>query len=203
MVTLAADLRRFLGPVHPAAAIAATVVLGPASVAVLRSRDWGRVDILDWSTRGAAGAVVAAFGFAFVAIVADRTIGFADDINVPWPNAFVFYPAIAIVAEVVLHLVPLALLTLLFRLRFEGDAGAAVIACMVAVALVETTYQVAASRRAGARLALVVFVGVHLAVIGFAQMVMLWRFGVASMLVFRLVYYACWHVVWGRLRLAP
>ena len=199
---LAHEFRRFLGGVPASVAVAGSCAAGAASIALLRSRDWGRVDILDWSARGAVGAVVAALGFTLIAVVADRTIGFPADINVPWPLAFAFYPMIAVVAEVVFHLVPLAVLALVLGLQFDDGLGAAGYVCLTIVALIETTYQVAASRRAAARGALAMFVGVHLFVIGAAEMMLLWRFGVAAMLLFRLVYYAGWHIVWGRLRLA-
>jgi hypothetical protein len=118
---------------------------------------------------------------------------------VPWPNAFVVYSVVALIAEV-LHVVPLALLTLPLGLRCEGDAGAVAIECVVVVALVETGYQVTASR--GARAALVVFVGADLTVIGATQMLLPWRFGVGAMFVFRLAHDTRWHIVRDRLRRA-
>lgn len=200
--TLREEFHRYLGPVPVVVAFVASVGAGAASVALLRRRDWGFVDILDLSARGVVGASVAAAGLAIVASVADRTIGFAADINVPWPRAFVFYPIVAVIAEAGFHLVPLAALAVGLRLQFAEGLDPTGYACLAVVALTETSFQVVASRRAGARTALVVFVGVHLLVIGAAQMMLLWRFGVVAMLLFRFVYYACWHVVWGRLRLA-
>lgn len=197
------DFARYFGRVHPLVALAGSICLGTTGLLVLRAGDWGWVDVFDTSARGFVVAAVAAVSLAAIAIVADSTIRFADDINVSWPNSLVFYSAVAIVAEVVFHVVPLAVLELLFEPDFDGASlGADALVCVTVVALIETVFQVVASVRNGARVPLVVFVTVHLFVVGVAQVLLFWRFGVLAMVGFRLVYYALWHVTWGHLRLA-
>jgi hypothetical protein len=199
---LAGDFGRFLGRVPVIVAAVGSVAFAAAALALLRSRDFGRVDVLDLSARGLGAAAVAAVAFAVITIVADRTMGFPDDINVPWPRALVVYPVMAIIAEAIFHIAPAAVLVLVFELSVDGDLTATVLSCLAAVALLESAYQVRAGLVAGMRTNLLLFVAVHLTVLGLAQLLLLWGFGVAAMVVFRLVYYAAWHVVWGWLRLA-
>ena len=46
-------------------------------------------------------------------VVADILLRYPEDTNAPWPAALLFYPAIGFVAEILFHVVPLALLMLL------------------------------------------------------------------------------------------
>lgn len=87
------------------------------------------------------GLVVAAF--ALSAIVADAALRFPHDINVPVPWALLFYPAIAFVVEVAFHVIPLALALTVFR----AQSLALVIACAIAVALIEPLFQGAGRAR--------------------------------------------------------
>ncbi|MEZ5096380.1 MAG: hypothetical protein R2731_09830 [Nocardioides sp.] len=53
---------------------------------------------------------------AIVAFDADLVFGFDKDTNVALPDAFSFYPAIALFVELVLHAVPIAVLVTSFRM---------------------------------------------------------------------------------------
>ena len=49
-------------------------------------------------------------GIRVAIIIADFFIRYPEDINVPVPEALLFYPAVGFVAEIAFHVLPLALL---------------------------------------------------------------------------------------------
>jgi len=195
------DFRRFFGPLPPALVLGVSLVIGAIAVDVLRSRGWGSVDVWSYSAAGFGAASVFAVAFAVVAVIADCTLRFDADINARWPGSLVFYPVIAPVAETVFHLVPLAVLATALGLDFDAhDLGRRAMVAIVLVASIEALFQaVAASDRD--HLALTAFVIVHLFAIGLAELFLFWRYGLAAMLAFRLLYYSLWHIAWGYLRL--
>ncbi len=132
------------------------------------------------------GAVLAG-----VAIAVDVLRPFSRDTNVSWPGAFATYPVMAFMAESLLYLVPLAVVSAVAGGKTPRRRATAV----VSVAALEAVFQVVASPVNRW------FVGPHLFVIGLFQLRLLRRHGFGAMLLFRLVYYLIWHVVWGRIRL--
>lgn len=132
---------------------------------------------------------------ATAAIGADILFRFAEDTNVPMPDALRFYPAIAVFVEVALHAVPIAVLVALLGTPAGLDATFWKIA--VPVALIEAVFQAVYARSIGTS----AFSAVHLMVFGVAQLWMFWRFGFVWMLGFRLSHYSLWHLAWGTARL--
>ncbi len=110
-------------------------------------------------------------------------------------DALRFYPAIAVVVEVALHAVPIAVLVMLLGMPTGLDATFWRIA--IPAALLEAVLQAGFATSLGTA----VFSAVHLVVFGVAQVWVFWRFGFVWMLGFRLAYYALWHVAWGVARL--
>lgn len=134
-------------------------------------------------------ALGAALALAPAAI--DLIVPFPRDINLALPGALAFYPAIALVAEVVFHLVPLALLTAplprsdpLWRL--------------VPVALVEPLFQVLFL--SGPMLQGVLVLA-NVTLISALQLWLFRRRGFAAMMALRLSFYLFWHILWGTARL--
>lgn len=125
-------------------------------------------------------------------IIIDIAIPFPRDINVLPPKSILFYPAIALVAEVVLHLVPLALLAVVITRR-KVSAW-----MFVPVVLVEPALQAFSSYETGLQ-AWLVFGNVSL--ISAAQIWVFMRYGFGAMFGLRLAFYLFWHVMWGFLRL--
>ncbi len=195
------DFRRFFGPIPPVVAVVVALLTGLASMRILDSRGWIRFNLGDLTVRHVAIVVIAAAALSAVAIVADITIGFDEDVNVRWPGSLAFYAVIAVVAEVVFHLVPLAMGSLVVSTPQFDAPGRSVVSVLALVALIEAAFQVVASRAGGDALALTAFVAVHLIVIGLAQVGLFWYVGPWAMLLFRPAYYAFWHVGWGYLRL--
>ena len=129
------------------------------------------------------------------AIAADLLLRFDEDMNVAMPDALRFYPAIAVLVEIALHLVPIAVLVGLLGAPTAIDITFWRIA--VPVALVEAVLQAVYATSLGTSL----FAAAQLLVFGVVQVWVFWRFGFVWMLGFRLAYYAAWHVAWGVVRL--
>ena len=91
-----------------------------------------------------------------------------------------------------MHIVPIAVLVTFLGMPSGLDATFWRIA--IPAALIEAVLQAVYAPSIGTS----VFSAVHLMVFGVAQVWMFWRFGFMWMLGFRLVYYALWHLAWGR-----
>ena len=196
-----ADFARYFGDVPPMIAVGVVGAAGVAALRALTSQGWMVAEGTS-SFRGGAGpsaGVAALFGGAIV--IADWLGGFPPDINVGWPQALLFYPAIGFVAEVVFHLVPLPVVVAILR-RLPVEKPRHVVALSIAVvAAVEAAFQVLTLGSGGRSRWLAPYLGLHLFGFGVAQLAVLRRYGYTSTALMRLVYYAVWHIVWGRLRL--
>jgi hypothetical protein len=195
---------RFLGPVPPLVAVAGATGIGALTLRVLSRRGWcPERDRLD---RPAAAALVgAATVLAGAAIAFDVAVPFEEDLNADWPASLLFYPTMAFLAEVGLHLVPLALVATApdrladHRQGRTGPGRRTVLAVFVAVAAIEAALQTA-DALAGSDRRAALFVPPHLLVIGLVELFGLRRHGFAALATFRLTYYLLWHVAWGAIR---
>ena len=190
------DFERFLGPLPPTLTMAALGVAGLGALGVLERHGFWRRACASRTARGLAVATLATLPFAVVAIAVDVVVGFPQDTNVAWPDAWLFYPAIAVAAETVFHLLPLAGLTWLSGSRMRGRSiDGRTAALIVPTAAVEPAAQVLLGT------ALPAFVMPHVFVFGLLQLSLLRRYGYLPMLWFRVCYYLLWHVLWGGARL--
>jgi hypothetical protein len=150
--------------------------------------------------RGVTTAAALAVVFAVPAISADLIIRFPRDMNVAPVPGLVFYPAIAYVVEIVFHVLPLALtLAVLRRLATIGDEHLAWV-CVLMTSLLEPTFQLLLGTEPRAWMA-GAFVWVHVFAFNVAQLQVFRRHDFVSMYALRVVYYLCWHIAWGALRL--
>ncbi len=194
------SFERFFGSMPPLVVTAVVVMIGSISLRVLDSRGWlpaRSLPVARLALVGLAGALL-----AVPAVVFDSWISFPEDMNTPWPESLLFYPAIALVAEVIFHLAPLALLltALGWNLdRHPSDTGRAVIAVIVVAGLEMLFHTVEAMAGSDRRLAF--FVVPQLTFVGICHLAILRRNGFAAMLSFRLGYYLIWHITWGHARL--
>lgn len=193
------DFGRYFGSVPAVVVVAAALGTGWCALQILDRMDWFPADRVP-TGRWMVIAIVGAFVLACVAVVGDIALGFDEDINVRWPGSLAFYAVISVVAEVVFHLVPLALAAVAVPNPRTDFRGRVVVALLVVAAL-EACFQVVLSRANADAGLLTGFVGVHLFAIGLFQMALFWRAGPVAMLAFRPVYYVLWHVAWGVLRL--
>lgn len=142
--------------------------------------------------RAAAGLVLAGAALALPPVAIDLFLPFPRGINLPLPGALAFYPAIALVAETVFHLLPLAVLSRVLPQR------APAIWLVAPAALAEALFQVAFL--SGGVLQGWLVLG-NVGLIGAAQMWVFLRHGFAAMIGLRLAFYLFWHIAWGAVRL--
>ena len=125
-------------------------------------------------------------------VLLDIARPFPAEINVPPPPALLFYPVIALLAEVVFHLCPLALLVTIFR---SSDRSALALLLTAAVEPAYQSFLVAGAPETVLLMALLIY--------GFSllQLEMFRRRGVLALIAMRLGYYLIWHILWGTVRL--
>lgn len=194
------DFTRYVGGVHPLLVVVLAAAAG--LVALISLHRYGGFQIVSGraTLRGLLAAAGAATFFAAAVVIADLLWRYPAAINVPWPRAWLFYPAIGLVAEIVFHLVPFAvLLFLLSPLRDSFGQDRLFWTAAILVALLEPTFQAVLAREPlSPRTA---YTWVHIFAIALCQLALFKRYDFASMYAFRVVYYAYWHVLWGALRL--
>jgi hypothetical protein len=125
-------------------------------------------------------------------IAIDLVTGFPRNMNVPIPEAFVFYPAVALLAEVQFHLLPLAVLIWFLRDR------APLPWLFAPVVFAEPVFQAMYATGPAVQSALV-FASVSL--VSAAQLWLFRHHGFGAMIALRLVFYFFWHIAWGTARL--
>ena len=152
--------------------------------------------------RGVAVAAGAAVPFMVAVTLADVWLRFPADVNVPLPDGLLFYPAMGFVAQVLLHVVPLAILVPLTGVVAPSwSIGRRFWVCIVLVATLEAAFQVRSAWAHDTLTALPLFVGVHLFLFGIVELTLFRRYDLVSMVAFRIIYYGYWHLLWGVLRL--
>lgn len=191
-------LYRFIfGDLSPVGVTLGACVVGSLSIEVLRRSGSIRV----WADRGQHYLWTAMLGMALTVpvVVVDWLGGFPQELNVPAPEALLFYPSIAVVAEFLFHALPLALVSLFAWKRSERTKRWAWWAALATAASIEPVLQVvwgAGESPVWAN----AYVGFHLVVFNVVGLGVLMRGGFLAMYVFRLAYYAIWHIAWGHVR---
>ena len=175
---------------------AATGALGAGALQLLVAYDWFHAGA---SGRNVATAIGLGCSLTLPVIIVDLLGGFPAEMNVRFPESLLFYPAIALVAESVFHLVPLALLASVWRMtRFE--LARARLLAIGAVALIEPMLQVALG--AGqSPLWTNIFLGFYVLGVNLIALDIFRRSGFVALYALRLGYYFIWHIAWGHLRL--
>jgi len=187
-----APFSRFLGALPPVAVMLGVAAAGAVALLRLLPVGWAGQSALPPARDGALlGAL--ALAFAVPTIWVDTVAPWPRDINAPLPEALAFYPAIALVAETVFHLVPLALCSLLLPRRFWTAA--------ICVAMIEPAFQVLAEIGSDAPPWRHAYMALHLTAFNLVQIAALRRYGIVTAYGFRVIYYAAWHVGWGAVRL--
>lgn len=191
--------KQFLDPINPLVAIITSVIAGFLILNDLSEkkrfyifRGINIVNILLYT--------LLIIIFALLAILVDLLYPFPKNINIPFPQSLMFYPAIAFFVEVLLHLVPLALLLRLLPRLLESLKSNRVLWVAISItALIEPTYQM--MNMWADPLEKIVVVWISLLLFNVIQLLIFKKFDFISMYGFRLGYYAIWHVVWGYYRL--
>ncbi len=176
-------LRWLFGPLPPPLAIGLLTGLGFWALSRLRTNGRG----LSWRAVAMLGAV-----FVLPPVAIDLALPLPRDLNVLWPGALVFYPVAGFAAEVVFHLLPLAIMAVLLRQK-----SLPVWAFAPAV-LAEPLFQALV---AGGLTMQGILAAVHVAAFSAVQIWVFQRRGFLAMYALRMVFYLFWHILWGSLRL--
>lgn len=196
----AASFARFFGSVEPALVVVAVSAAGGAALGWLRYRFGFRVFRGRATLRGVAVSAALATALAVPVVIADTALRYPEDMNVPVPQAVAFYPAVGYVAELVFHVLPLALILLVLSpFRDRVGTGPLVWLAMGLVAALEPTFQVLFEKDPFSPLAAYTWGQVF--AVSFLQLAVFRRYDFVSMVTLRLVYYAYWHILWGTMRL--
>jgi hypothetical protein len=187
---------RYLGRLRPVPVVLGVAAAAFGSLPYLASRGW---PVLPGPDPVADALVVSAVAVAVLlvsAIGADLLLRFPAGMNVPLPDALLFYPSVGFVVEICFHAVPLAVLVAVFGGTRE-PSEAAFWLMVIPIASIEAAFQAAIAERA----ATAAFSFAQLLLFGAVQLYVFARFGFLPMYAFRLVYYLGWHVLWGAARL--
>ena len=189
----------YLGPIHPVLGIALVTLTALLSLRYLQRAHgfaviaWGRTG------RGLAMATGAAAAFAVGAIAVDLGLRYPEEINVLFPQSLLFYPAIGLVVELLLHVTLLAALLLALRALPVKLGENRVIWLGVALAsLVEPILQLL---WAGGLSWTELYTALSVFLFGGVQLTIFRRYGFVPMYAVRLSYYLLWHITWGYVRL--
>jgi len=191
---------RFLGPIHPALAIAGAALLAIPSIRFLTRRFGFSPHTWRCTRRGLPTALGTAAIFGIAVILADLGLRYPETINVAFPQSLLFYPTIGFFVDLLFHTVLPALL-LLIQLPLIGRIGErpAVWIALLATALVEPLLQML---WAGSLSWTELYTAISVFLFGVAQLLIFRRYGFLAMAGTRLTFYLIWHIVWGHLRLA-
>jgi hypothetical protein len=186
-----------LGIARPVGPLAAVVAFGFVGWMILSGRSW-----IPERTDGAVGyrpAALIGLTLPVPVIIVDCLGGFGRGINAPAPDSFLFYPSIAVVAEFVFHIAPLAIAAMLALVIRRAGRVLEIFGLGAAVAI-EPILQVAWGHGVSPAWANA-YVGVQVLAFNVIGVYLLRRFGILRVLVYRLSYYLVWHVLWGEVRL--
>jgi hypothetical protein len=201
-LTGAMDFRPYFGNVPPTIAAVLVCVAGFSALYALHK--YSRFSVYSRSTfkHGLFVAAVSVIPFMIGVTVVDVVFRFPFDINVAFPSAILFYPAMGFLAQITLHVVPFAILlslgnfllpTSLLSFRLWG--------AIVLASLPEAAFQVVSSMSSEETTVIDAFVAVHLFLFGVVELYLYRRFDYATMYAFRIFYYCYWHLAWGNLRI--
>ncbi|MCY3410519.1 MAG: hypothetical protein INQ03_02675 [Candidatus Heimdallarchaeota archaeon] len=138
--------------------------------------------------------------FSSITILIDYTIGFGDDINVGIGDGLLFYPAIAMIVEIVFHLLPMTILySVILKLTNNGRETALLIGTLC-IASFEPTFQLIFTSFDNFSTWMVVVFWIHLFLFNLFQLRMFKKFSFNHMYIMRIGYYILWHILWEIIR---
>jgi len=193
--------RRLIGTMNPFKIMIPIIIMGFILSSVLLSRNWFAI-----YGKGTLKGVLLSAGLAsilgIIGILLDHVIVYPRTMNVPFPESLAYYPSIAFSAEIVFHLLPLTLFSILLSSVFQKVDSRKIIWIAIFIAsLSDPILQIFDAAANNYPLWAVLVTGLHVFVINILQLVIFKRYDFVSMLSFRLVYYIIWHIVWGNIRL--
>lgn len=195
------SFKPYFGDANPLIVVAISVILGILLLQVHLSNGW----FLVYKKESHKGFIISAglaIVFGVIIIIVDLFAVFPEDINVPYPQSLLFYPAIGFIVEIVFHLLPLTVLLGFFTTVVkQRDVKKIVWPSIILVSFLEPVYQVIPGFGQQVSAWTDIYIGIHILLINLGQLWLFKRYDFLSMYLFRLVYYLVWHVGWGYLRL--
>lgn len=186
---------------NPLTVAGISVILGVLLLQVHLSNGWFVVYSKE-SRKGIITSTGLAVLFGLIIIIVDLLAVFPADINVPFPQSLLFYPAIGFVVEIIFHLLPLTVIIVLITLLAKKwNVDEIYWPVIILVSLVEPIYQAIPNFGHQVSIWTDAYIGIHIFLINLFQLWLFKRYDFVSMYLFRLVYYLIWHIGWGYLRL--
>ncbi len=193
------SFQRFIGEINPLIAILLSGIAGFFLLSYLLSKNWFSIykkEKLKKSFRLYLLAVL----FATVAIFVDWNIVYPKNMNIPFPESLLFYPAIGFFVEILFHIIPLSLLLISLKYFFKDSSHNKLIWISISiVALLEPTYQ--AIFMGDNPMWAIVIIWINLYLFNLTQLFIFKKHDFISMYLFRFFYYIIWHIAWGHFRL--
>mgnify|MGYP001815075565 CR=1 FL=1 len=190
---------QYTDPINPLVAIISCAILGYFILDHFNNQEYFKI-YRDLNLLSAFRYASIVFLFVFVAILIDLIEPLPANINVPFPDALMFYPPIAFVVEILFHLVPLAILISLFKTIFKTTKFNQLFWLAILItSTLEPTYQ--ALQMGPYPDWVLVIVWVNLFFFNVTQLLIFKRFDFMAMYAFRILYYFIWHIIWGYYRL--
>ena len=135
-------------------------------------------------------------------IVVDNLNHFPEEINILFPISLIFYPIIVFLVDIIFHVIPLIVFTLMKNSFFKKSNNSSIIwIFFILVSLIEPIYQIIDMINYGSALWVIIYVFLNVFLINLTEFALYKKYGFFSMYVFRLIYYGIWHVTWGYFRL--
>ena len=194
--------QRFIGSINPLIGFLVVIVLGFISLSLLLSQNWFAIYEAENLKKLLPPSLLAAL-LGIIMILVDTKIIFPADMNILFPESLLFYPAIGFLVEILFHVLPLTVLIFVLNSIFKNLGSENIIWIgILVVSFLEPIYHVTDMVRSNQYpLWAVIYVGLHVLLINFFQLLIFKRYDFVSMYAFRLVYYLFWHIVWGVVRL--
>lgn len=199
IISKISSFERYFGDINPLIIIVFISILGITLLSYLLQKGEFKI----YEKASAAGFLSAGLAapLAIGIILVDLKVVFPNDLNIPYPQSLLFYPAIGFVVEILFHVLPLSVLFFSLTGLFNKMSGKTIIWISIfVVSLLEPIYQTI-SYVGQYPLWTVVYVGLHVFLINLVQLVVFRRYDFIRMYAFRFVYYLLWHVLWGYMRL--
>lgn len=190
--------QRFIGGINPIIAMLLSGVVGFFLLNYLFAKGWFYIYRQE-NFKTPVPYYSLALLFPLVAIFVDWQIVFPAEMNIPFPESLLFYPAIAFLVEILFHVLPLTLLMMLGNVFIKiSEIDKWIWVVIFLVALLEPTYQIWMDDYS---VWAMVIIWINLYLFNLTQLIVFKKYDFLSMYLCRLIYYLIWHIIWGYFRL--
>jgi hypothetical protein len=189
---------RFIGELNPLYVFLISGIIGFATLSKFLSKNRFSIFKIEYGKRSFR-YIWLIIPFTSIAIMVDYIMVFPEDMNIPFPDSLLFYPAMAFLVEIVFHVLPIATVLFLLTLIFKTiDKENVIWISIFIVALLEPTFQIFMDDYP---IWALIITWMNLFLFNLTQLIVFKYYGFISMFLFRLFYYLIWHIIWGQFRL--